>query len=73
MIMHQKLVTGRHLIILNLSMQHENGRVVNIWSSLSLAKSIVAIIGWILIGLRPTEDLLYDQLVEMEKYKVENN
>lgn len=73
MIMHQKLVTGQHLIILNLSMQHENGRVVNIWSSLSLARSIVAIIGWILIGLRPTEDLLYDQLVEMEKYKVENN
>lgn len=47
--------------------------MINIWSSLSLARSIGAIVGWILIGLRPTEDSLYDQLVEMEKYKVENH
>ncbi|XP_055321008.1 uncharacterized protein LOC129577630 [Sitodiplosis mosellana] len=51
----------------------EHSRVVNIWSSLSLARSIGAIVGWILIGLRPSDDHLYDQLVEMEKYKVGNN
>lgn len=53
--------------------QQEQSRVVNIWSSLSLARSIGAILGWILIGLRPTEDQLYDQLIEMEKYKIGNN
>lgn len=51
----------------------EHSRVVNIWSSLSLARSVGAIVGWILIGLRPTEDQLYDQLAEMQKYKVGNN
>lgn len=57
----------------NSTKEMEHGHVINIWSSLSLARSISAIIGWIMIGLRPTEDLLYDQLVEMEKYKVGND
>lgn len=43
------------------------------WGPLSLARSLGAIIGWILIGLRPTEDQLYEQLLEMEKYKIGND
>lgn len=51
----------------------ERVHVLSIWSPLSLAKSIAAIVGWILIGLRPTEDNLYEQLIEMEKYRVHGN
>lgn len=47
--------------------------MVNIWSPLSLARSLGAIFGWIMIGLHPTEDLFYDQLVDMEKYRIGNN
>lgn len=43
------------------------------WNSLSLARSLGAIIGWILVGLTPTDDLLYHHLLEMEKYQLNNN
>lgn len=51
--------------------QQEHSPVVSMWSPLSLARSIGAIIGWILIGLRPTEDQLYEQLIDMKKYRVD--
>lgn len=52
------------------SIPQENNRVLSMWSSLSVAQSIGAILGWLLIGLRPTEDQLYEKLLEMEKYRV---
>ncbi|XP_031629812.1 uncharacterized protein LOC116344999 isoform X2 [Contarinia nasturtii] len=56
------------------TMDMVHNQIVNIWSSLSLARSIGAIIGWLIIGLKePMEDQLYNQLVEMEGYKVSNN
>lgn len=63
------------LLMINpfIDLKQERGLVQNIWSPLSLAKSVAAIIGWILIGLRPTEDNLYDQLTEMEKYRIRGN
>lgn len=43
------------------------------WNSLSLARSISAVIGWVLIGVSPSEDMLYYNLVKMDKYYLANN
>lgn len=42
------------------------------WNSLSLARSISALLGWLLVGLSPTDDLLFHRLMEMEKYQLNN-
>ncbi|KAG4068321.1 hypothetical protein HA402_007841 [Bradysia odoriphaga] len=51
----------------------ENNRVLNIWNSMSIARSMGAISGWILIGLSSENDLLFDHLVEMHQYQLNNN
>lgn len=40
---------------------------------MSLARSIAAIIGWIMIGLNTSDNLLYNHLIELEKYQQNNN
>lgn len=47
--------------------------MINMWNSLSLARSIGAIVGWALVGMAPTDDLLYHHLAEMDKYHLNNN
>ncbi|GAB0099047.1 uncharacterized protein DMENIID0001_148680 [Sergentomyia squamirostris] len=42
-------------------------KIINVWNTLSVAKSVGAIVGWILVALSPI-DLLYNRLAEMEKY-----
>lgn len=54
-------------------LQQESNRALSIWNSLSMARSVGAILGWILIGLTPADDLLYEHLYEMEKYQLNNN
>lgn len=51
----------------------ESNRVLNIWNSMSLARSIAAIIGWIMIGLNTSDNMLYNHLIELEKYQQNNN
>ncbi|XP_055855503.1 transmembrane protein 237 isoform X2 [Episyrphus balteatus] len=50
-----------------------NNQAISVWSSLSMARSIGGIFGWIMIGLSPSEDLLYGHLLDMEKYQLTNN
>ncbi|KAH8270394.1 hypothetical protein KR018_009520 [Drosophila ironensis] len=47
--------------------------VQSVWSSLSVTRSIAAISGWIMIGLTPQEDMLYEHLVDLGKYQLTNN
>ncbi|XP_067613060.1 uncharacterized protein [Eurosta solidaginis] len=47
--------------------------VLSVWSSLSVTRSIGAICGWIMIGLTPNEDLLYEHLLDLTKFQVTNN
>ncbi|XP_033160336.1 H2.0-like homeobox protein isoform X1 [Drosophila mauritiana] len=47
--------------------------VQSVWSSLSVTRSIAAISGWIMIGLTPQEDMLYEHLVDLTKYQLTNN
>ncbi|XP_017090143.2 uncharacterized protein [Drosophila bipectinata] len=47
--------------------------VQSVWSSLSVTRSIAAISGWIMIGLTPQEDMLYEHLVDLSKYQLTNN
>ncbi|XP_054735388.1 uncharacterized protein LOC129242647 [Anastrepha obliqua] len=47
--------------------------VLSVWSSLSVTRSIGAICGWIMIGLTPHEDLLYEHLLDLTKYQMTNN
>ncbi|BFF96619.1 uncharacterized protein DMAD_05214 [Drosophila madeirensis] len=47
--------------------------VRGVWSSLSVTRSIAAISGWIMIGLTPQEDMLYEHLVDLTKYQLTNN
>ncbi|KAH8379749.1 hypothetical protein KR009_006910 [Drosophila setifemur] len=47
--------------------------VQSVWSSLSVTRSIAAISGWIMIGLTPQEDMLYEHLVDLTKYQLNNN
>lgn len=69
--MDEKLyLTNFNLTVLEEEM--ENNQVLNVWSSLSIARSVGAIAGWIMIGFSPTEDLLYSHLLEMEKYQLGN-
>ncbi|XP_023035320.1 uncharacterized protein LOC6639499 [Drosophila willistoni] len=55
--------------------QHEllSNSVQSVWSSLSVTRSIAAISGWIMIGLTPQEDMLYEHLVDLTKYQLTNN
>ncbi|XP_030385483.1 uncharacterized protein LOC115632463 [Scaptodrosophila lebanonensis] len=47
--------------------------VQSVWSSLSVTRSIAAISGWIMIGMTPNEDMLYEHLVDLSKYQLTNN
>ncbi|XP_011290995.1 uncharacterized protein LOC101898306 isoform X1 [Musca domestica] len=47
--------------------------IVSIWSSLSVTRSIGAICGWIMIGLTPHEDYLYEHLLDLTRYQMTNN
>lgn len=60
-------------VLYNIDVLQETNKVHNIWNSLSLARSVAAIIGWILIGLTATDDHLYHHLLEMEKHQLNNN
>uniref|UniRef100_A0AAG5DNG5 Uncharacterized protein n=1 Tax=Anopheles atroparvus TaxID=41427 RepID=A0AAG5DNG5_ANOAO len=48
----------------------ETNKVLSIWNALSIARSVGAIFGWLVIGFHPNQDNLYDQLLEMEKYQL---
>ncbi|XP_063709724.1 uncharacterized protein LOC134838179 [Culicoides brevitarsis] len=47
-----------------------NNNILNVWNSLSIARSFGALIGWIIIGMSPNTDKLYAYLLEMEKYDI---
>lgn len=47
----------------------DNAEMVYLWNTLSIARSFGAIIGWLMVSSMNT-DLLYDTLVEMDKYHV---
>lgn len=53
--------------------EQENNRVLSVWSSLSIVRSVCAIIGWMLVGLNPQSDMLFDYLVDMERHQMESN
>ncbi|KFB46806.1 hypothetical protein ZHAS_00014812 [Anopheles sinensis] len=48
----------------------ETNKVLSIWNALSIARSVGAIFGWVVVGFLPNQDNLYDQLLEMEKYQL---
>ncbi|XP_059608888.1 transmembrane protein 237 [Phlebotomus argentipes] len=50
-----------------IQVNNPESRIISIWNTLSVAKSVGAIVGWILVALSPV-DLLYSRLAEMEKY-----
>ncbi|XP_075161885.1 uncharacterized protein LOC142234614 [Haematobia irritans] len=47
--------------------------IISIWNSLSVTRSIGAICGWIMIGLTPHEDFLYEHLLDLTRYQMTNN
>ncbi|XP_062535209.1 uncharacterized protein LOC134204405 [Armigeres subalbatus] len=49
----------------------ETNKVLSIWNTLSIARSVGAIFGWVVIGMSPDQDQLYDHLLEMEKYQLQ--
>ncbi|XP_058828778.1 dual 3',5'-cyclic-AMP and -GMP phosphodiesterase 11 [Topomyia yanbarensis] len=49
----------------------ETNKVLSIWNTLSIARSVGAIFGWVVIGLSPDQDQLYDHLQEMERYQLQ--
>lgn len=49
----------------------ETNKVLSIWNTLSIARSVGAIFGWIVIGMSPDQDQLYEHLLEMEKYQLQ--
>uniref|UniRef100_A0A182Q0V6 Uncharacterized protein n=1 Tax=Anopheles farauti TaxID=69004 RepID=A0A182Q0V6_9DIPT len=49
----------------------ETNKVLSIWNALSIARSVGAIFGWLVVGFLPNQDNLYDQLLEMEKYQLQ--
>ncbi|XP_049296788.1 uncharacterized protein LOC125770828 [Anopheles funestus] len=49
----------------------ETNKVLSIWNALSIARSVGAIFGWLIVGFLPNQDNLYDQLLEMEKYQLQ--
>uniref|UniRef100_A0A182K080 Uncharacterized protein n=1 Tax=Anopheles christyi TaxID=43041 RepID=A0A182K080_9DIPT len=42
----------------------ETNKVLSIWNALSIARSVGAIFGWLIVGFLPNQDNLYDQLLE---------
>ncbi|XP_053690163.1 uncharacterized protein LOC128738796 [Sabethes cyaneus] len=48
----------------------ETNKVLSIWNTLSISRSIGAIFGWVVIGMSPDQNQLYDHLLEMEKYQL---
>ena len=57
-----------NLFVVNLNLSHTTSHMV--WNSLSITRSIGAFSGWIMIGLSPNIDILYDNLLEMKKYQI---
>ncbi|KAL1395082.1 hypothetical protein pipiens_011502 [Culex pipiens pipiens] len=49
----------------------ETNKVLSIWNTLSIARSVGAIFGWVVIGMSPEQDQLYEHLLEMEKYQLQ--
>uniref|UniRef100_A0A182N2Y6 Uncharacterized protein n=1 Tax=Anopheles dirus TaxID=7168 RepID=A0A182N2Y6_9DIPT len=49
----------------------ETNKVLSVWNALSIARSVGAIFGWLVVGFLPNQDNLYDQLLEMEKYQLQ--
>lgn len=49
----------------------ETNKVLSIWNTLSIARSVGAIFGWVVIGMSPDQDQLYEHLLEMEKYQLQ--
>ncbi|XP_053669714.1 uncharacterized protein LOC128720093 [Anopheles nili] len=49
----------------------ETNKVLSIWNALSIARSVGAIFGWLVVGFLPNQNNLYDQLLEMEKYQLQ--
>uniref|UniRef100_A0A182TR38 Uncharacterized protein n=1 Tax=Anopheles melas TaxID=34690 RepID=A0A182TR38_9DIPT len=49
----------------------ETNKVLSVWNALSIARSVGAIFGWLIVGFLPNQDNLYDQLLEMEKYQLQ--
>ncbi|XP_055691135.1 transmembrane protein 237 [Lutzomyia longipalpis] len=52
-----------------IEVNNPESKVISIWNTLSVARSVGAIVGWILVALSPI-DLLYSRLAEMEKYLI---
>lgn len=48
----------------------ENNRVLDVWNSLSIVRSVCALVGWLLVGMYPQDDLLFDHLAEMERHQL---
>lgn len=72
LVCHEVCSSTRSLILIKLFPQLSNS-VQSVWSSLSVTRSIAAISGWIMIGLTPQEDMLYEHLVDLTKYQLTNN
>ena len=51
--------------------EQETNKVLSVWNALSIARSVGAIFGWLIVGFLPNQDNLYDQLLEMEKYQLQ--
>lgn len=75
----QEMVSAR-IVVISLSsifnllhFEQLSNSVQSVWSSLSVTRSIAAISGWIMIGLTPQEDMLYEHLVDLTKYQLTNN
>ncbi|XP_055596247.1 homeobox protein cut [Uranotaenia lowii] len=49
----------------------ETNKVLSLWNTLSIARSVGAISGWLIVGMSPNGDQLYDHLVEMERYQLQ--
>lgn len=72
--MNEKIYMTKNSNITMLKEEMENNnQAISVWSSLSMARSIGGIFGWIMIGLSPAEDLLYGHLLDMDKYQLTNN
>ncbi|XP_055626874.1 probable serine/threonine-protein kinase MARK-A [Toxorhynchites rutilus septentrionalis] len=49
----------------------ETNKVLSIWNTLSIARSVGAVFGWVVIGISPEQDQLYEHLYEMERYQIQ--
>lgn len=57
------------ILFITAFLPQDHAEMVYLWNTLSIARSFGAIIGWLMVSSMNT-DLLYDTLVEMDKYHV---